>query len=198
MKVKWAAVNALCSTIVFGSVLGSLLFSVGNREASADPIPRPALNTKPIEYLWYTEQVVPSYAQNLDCLAKNVYFEARNQSSVGQLAVSHVVLNRVMDSRFPSSVCGVVHQSHYNDRGQPLRNKCHFSWFCDGRSDDIEDIKSYTDIYNLMIISYGLYFSGIDLADMSTHYHTVTSSPSWAPTKKFIMTIDQHHFYEWE
>ena len=44
------------------------------------------------------------------CLAKNVYFEARNQPLAGQLAVISVTVNRVNDSRFPNTICGVVYQ----------------------------------------------------------------------------------------
>ena len=42
------------------------------------------------------------------CLAKNIYFEARNQSTAGQIAVSHVVMNRVKSSRYPNTICEVV------------------------------------------------------------------------------------------
>ena len=35
------------------------------------------------------------------CLALNMYYEARGQGTVGLLAVSYVVLNRVRDKRFP-------------------------------------------------------------------------------------------------
>ena len=45
------------------------------------------------------------------CLAKNMYFEARNQGLAGQLAVSLVVMNRVKDERFPNTICGVIEQS---------------------------------------------------------------------------------------
>lgn len=46
----------------------------------------------------------------LECLAKNIYFESRNQPWVGKLAVAQVTLNRVADSRFPDSICDVVKQ----------------------------------------------------------------------------------------
>ena len=41
------------------------------------------------------------------CLAKNIYFEAGNQPLAGKLAVAHVVRNRVEDSQFPDTYCGV-------------------------------------------------------------------------------------------
>ena len=44
------------------------------------------------------------------CLAQNIYFEARDQPTVGQLAVASVVLNRVHDDRWPNTVCEVVRE----------------------------------------------------------------------------------------
>ena len=44
-------------------------------------------------------------ATPLMCMAMNVYHEARNESTMGQLAVAQVVLNRVEDDRFPDDVC---------------------------------------------------------------------------------------------
>ena len=44
------------------------------------------------------------------CLAKNMYYEARNQGLAGQFAVSLVVMNRVKDDRYPNTICGVVEQ----------------------------------------------------------------------------------------
>ena len=68
------------------------------------------------------------------CLALNIYFEAQNQPVEGQIAVSQVVMNRVRDARFPDEVCKVVKQgAHSKKTGLPLRWRCHFSWYCDGK-----------------------------------------------------------------
>lgn len=48
--------------------------------------------------------------QELFCLAQAVHWEARGEPPLGQAAVAHVVLNRVRSSRFPDTVCEVVHQ----------------------------------------------------------------------------------------
>ena len=47
------------------------------------------------------------------CMAKNIYFEAGNQPLAGKLAVSHVVLNRVMSDAYPDNICGVVYQAQW-------------------------------------------------------------------------------------
>ena len=80
----------------------------------------------------------------LECLAKNIYFEARGESWEGKLAVAYVTMNRVHSQKFPDTVCEVVHQAVYSkwwfdnhNRLVPVRNQCQFSWYCDGKSDNI-------------------------------------------------------------
>ena len=56
-----------------------------------------------------------SHAQKLskaqiECLSKAAYHEAKGESDKGMLAVIHTTLNRVKDTRFPKTVCGVVYQ----------------------------------------------------------------------------------------
>ena len=46
----------------------------------------------------------------LMCLALNIYFEARNESIAGQIAVAEVTLNRVASKNYPNNVCGVIYQ----------------------------------------------------------------------------------------
>jgi spore germination cell wall hydrolase CwlJ-like protein len=75
--------------------------------------------------------VQPSqFSGELHCLALNIYHEACGESEKGKRAVGHVVMNRVTDRRFPTSVCQVVRQG-----GERRRHRCQFSWWCDGRSD---------------------------------------------------------------
>ena len=61
------------------------------------------------------------------CLALNIYHEARDQSTAGQLAVAQVTVNRVESKHYPNTVCDVVYQ-----KGKSI---CAFSWTCDGASD---------------------------------------------------------------
>lgn len=72
-------------------------------------------------------RVVDSAEQH--CLAQAMYWEARGEGRDGMIAVSSVILNRVEDSRFPATVCGVVYEG-----GE--RPPCQFSWWCDGKSDE--------------------------------------------------------------
>ena len=104
--------------------------------------------------------VSPSVAHGkdngLECLAMNVYHEARGQGLAGQVAVMHVTLNRVEDPRFPNNICGVVYQGpvrpSWKNNGTyiPIKNKCQFSWWCDGKSDKAKDVKSWNSIVSLV------------------------------------------------
>ncbi len=49
-------------------------------------------------------------SQNLDLLTRVINGEARGEPYIGQVAVGGVVLNRVRDPRFPSTIPGVVYQ----------------------------------------------------------------------------------------
>ena len=65
------------------------------------------------------ESVMENRKKQLTCLAKNIYFEARNEPFAGQFAVALVTLNRVNDSAFPNTICKVVYQGIHTADGFP-------------------------------------------------------------------------------
>jgi len=144
--------------------------------------------------------------EEITCLADNVYHEARNQSTGGWYAVIAVTLNRVKDSRFPNTVCEVVkqgeHRPSWKGTGEliPVRNRCQFSWYCDGKSDTINkrSITQYKDITELATIALISNVVLLDITDGATHYHADYVSPSWAKTKTKTIEIGDHIFYRWE
>lgn len=139
-------------------------------------------------------------ANERECLALNVYHEARDQSHAGQMAVAQVVLNRVADQRFPDNICDVVYQQRFTDPpGAPIRlHKCQFSWYCDGKPDEPTDEIAWYTAKNQAAHAYYLYSVGYDLTEGSTHYHAGSVEPNWIPDMIHIMDIDDHKFYRWE
>ena len=135
-------------------------------------------------------------AMQLECLALNIYFESRNQSYDGQLAVSHVVLNRVKDDRFPNNVCDVVKQGRKHSNGAMVRHKCQFSWYCDGLSDYPKERDVWKRSQKVARDAYTLYINGYDLTEGSTHYHAKTVNPKWNKSMEYIARIDDHFFYK--
>lgn len=132
----------------------------------------------------------------LMCMALNMYHEARNQPNIGQLAVGQVVMNRVADSRYPNSVCAVVKQGRKYKNGTPMRNRCQFSWYCDGLSDEPKNKNEFERAQDNAIIVLNGWTGG--MFDGATHYHADDVSPNWASYKTFIVKINTHIFYRWE
>ena len=133
------------------------------------------------------------------CLALNTYHEAKNQSMVGQVATAQVVMNRVADSRYPNTVCEVVKQGpKYKGSDIPVRHKCQFSWFCDGKSDEPKrDSKEWfkAQDYARIVLSGRI---ALDVTEGATHYHATYVRPAWAKTKTRTTRIEKHIFYRWE
>mgnify|MGYP003647002228 FL=1 len=131
------------------------------------------------------------------CLALNIYFEARNQSFEGQVAVSQVVFNRVADHRYPDNVCDVVYQAERNNQGKVIRNRCQFSWFCDGKSDIPKDRDAFrwASVVARTILDLGDTMP--DYVNGATHYHTTAINPKWKISKEQTAVIEDHVFFRW-
>ena len=148
-----------------------------------------------------TQGELDTYMQmETGCLADNVYHEARGQGAAGQIAVIFVTLNRVADSRYPNSICDVVkqgpHKPSWTGSGEmiPVRHKCQFSWYCDGKSD--EPVDSTTWLLSLHIARNVIQSNYGDITEGSTHYHATSVHPYWADSLTEVVTIDQHKFYK--
>ena len=132
---------------------------------------------------------------DLDCLALNIYHEARDESTAGRMAVSQVVLNRVKSRQFPSTVCDVVTQGPKRG-GIPLRDMCQFSWYCDARTDRPFHKKSWENsriLAEFLLISHPFL---PDITDGSLYYHAEYVSPRWSKTRRKMARIDRHLFYQ--
>ena len=142
------------------------------------------------------------------CLALNMYYEARNQGTAGLLAVAGVVFNRVNDSRFPDTICEVVKQGPIRASWKrdgtyhPIKNRCQFSWYCDGKSDIPKEMKKYNRILNIarsILTNNSPFREGfIDITDGATFYHADYVTPGWAKTKQRTVEIEDHIFYKWK
>ena len=123
-----------------------------------------------------------------NCLARAVYFEARSESELGQLAVAKVILNRVKDPEYPKSICGVVYQ------GSGRRNSCQFSFACDGLPDDVRSAAAWANAKRIAqkAISGDAQMSVIATA---TNYHADYVKPKWAKSMKRLIKIGRHVFY---
>jgi spore germination cell wall hydrolase CwlJ-like protein len=120
--------------------------------------------------------------QDIICLAKNIYFEANNQSYVGQQAIAWVTLNRVNSGDYPNTVCGVVFQ--YKQ----------FSWTIDGKYRVPRSIKKFSVALSAAITVYNNYGQEPDPTKGAIMYHTVYIVPYWHHDYKPTVIIGDHIF----
>ena len=115
----------------------------------------------------------------LRCLAQAVYFESRGESLAGQLAVAHVVINRAKSGRFPTSLCGVVHQPSQ------------FSFVRRGKMPAVRNAGQWSNAIAIAQIARD--GSWQNKAPGALFFHARYVSPGWRKTR--IAQIDNHIFY---
>jgi spore germination cell wall hydrolase CwlJ-like protein len=142
------------------------------------------------DHPWMSKPLPPSVfsAKEQTCLANAIYFEARSESLRGQAAVAQVVLNRVRNPTYPDTICGVVYQN------QNLKNRCQFSFACDGKKDRIASPASYKIAQDIaMAVTAGKIF--LPEVASSTHYYAQYVKPRWARSMEKMKKIGLHIFY---
>ena len=150
-----------------------------------------ATDTKPAraETITATEAkaVDPQGAAPLDdtltCLARTIYWESKGASNEDMQAVASVVLNRVGHDGFPDTVCAVV-------KDGSERHACQFSWWCDGRADQIKEDEPYQQAKEIArkVLNRQL----PDNSRGALYFHDRKVSPDWS--KKFLRTAQTGKF----
>ena len=112
------------------------------------------------------------------CLAKVVYYEARNQPVEGQIAVAKVALNRAESEPWPDSACAVINQKNqFSWTNQSLPEPEGPAW---------EKAKYIASIV----------YDEPDPTRGATHFHATYVNPKWAKKLKRTVIIGDHIFYE--
>ena len=145
------------------------------------------LEYKPLDF---GLQVAGVQDSEIECLTRNIYFEAATEDGFGKLAVAMATLNRVRHPRFPNTICGVVYQ------GPRIKHKtwaCQFSWFCDGKSDRMRDKRLRKE--SRRIATLALLFPEKDITLGATHYHANYVNPIWAQKLTLTTQFGRHIFY---
>ena len=111
------------------------------------------------------------------CLAEAMYYEARDQGWRGMLAVGVVIQN----------------QGKYW-RGNPVRHKCQFSYYCDGKPERPAEKEAWTTALSIaeLLLTTEVEVVGLEGA---THYHATWVKPSWSTALKRKAKIGGHVFY---
>jgi spore germination cell wall hydrolase CwlJ-like protein len=143
-------------------------------------------------YAYVTKQEVSAnYNKQVDCLAKNIYYEAAKESYEGKLAVAQVTLNRVNNPNYPKDICAVVYQKTTTPQNTVT---CQFSWTCLAEKMGRD---KYAWEESLMIAKKALtepYLHDKIAETKALYYHATYINPGWNKTKA-VMQIGNHIFY---
>jgi len=208
------------------AILGSISMSAG---AATEKLSFPhaaelTSEAKSIVFQEVNESGIPnSMHQEMMCLAENIYFEARAEGVEGKAAVANTTRNRVKSKSFPNSYCGVVYQGPVRESWKtkkqkdladservyyPKKNRCQFSWYCDGKKDVIwanyersgESIKLNAEAWRKSVevaiwtLGYGSYTVNDNTGGSLYYYAHNLVYPYWADSKTLTKVIGNHTF----
>jgi spore germination cell wall hydrolase CwlJ-like protein len=127
--------------------------------------------------------------RQLECLTRNIYWEAASEPFEGKVAVAQVTLNRMQSGRFADSVCGVVYQKNVFYE----RVVCQFSWYCEGNH-KVKAIHKPMWLESEEVAKKVL-LEGFRLPSLQNaiYYHADYVNPGW--NKPRIEKIGRHIFY---
>lgn len=117
----------------------------------------------------------------MECLAKNIYYEARGEPFQGQLAVAKVTINRTLHpTQFGRSICSTVYA------------KKQFSWTIKRQKPP-----KGPEWESSKIIAEAAMMGHLRLDDFNaTYYHADYVKPKWAAKLSHIGSIGSHLFYK--
>ena len=146
----------------------------------------PTLSSNVMDYV-VQKQVAESYNKQVECLAKNIYYESGSETYEGKLAVAQVTLNRVNSPKYPHEVCAVVYQK--------TQNTCQFSWTCNNTDTTVRNKYQWEE--SLLIAKRALtqpVLHDIIAKTNALYYHANYVNPGWNKTK-VVARIGNHIFY---
>jgi spore germination cell wall hydrolase CwlJ-like protein len=176
--------NILLKTMLLASLTLTPGFAASQN--SQDPVVQPVPQTTEVPY----EQLLREEKQNpppkeidpdeIACLARNIYYEARGEGEAGMRAVAHVTLNRVRSPLFKNTICGVVHQPYQ------------FSWV---RMEKSNPRGSTWEMSQRIAEEVYLGQDPGDNTGGATYFHSKSVRPSWTRRLTYTVTIGRHVFY---
>jgi spore germination cell wall hydrolase CwlJ-like protein len=115
----------------------------------------------------------------ITCLSRTIYWEARGEGTADMEAIANVVMNRLGHEGFPDKICKVVMQGRED-------GACQFSWWCDGKSDDAKEDKSYAIAKEIARKALNRQLK--DLTGGALYFHQREANPSWS--NEYIKTVE--------
>jgi spore germination cell wall hydrolase CwlJ-like protein len=162
--------------------------------------------------------------KDIECLARNIFFESGGEPTEGKIAVGIVTVNRAQDPRFGRSVCEVVKARTVVAKTREVKQTemvkigyfgppervtitktiveqipvCQFSWVCGGyaRQPKSTDERWVESQRIAEGIARGDYEEYRVKYGNALFFHAAGIRPIWAKTKKMVTRTGQHLFYE--
>ncbi|WP_238934752.1 cell wall hydrolase [Maricaulis parjimensis] len=167
------------------------LVRIASISLASDPLQGAVLTVRSLDDLRTFDTTHFDHAADItaqiDCLAEAVYYEARSEGIVGQLAVAQVVLNRVRNRNYPDTICDVVYEGSERTTG------CQFTFTCDGSL--IRAPRGNAWRRSQLVAQHAYLGFGRDVTRRATHYHTVAVDPYWNESLVRTRRIGTHIFY---
>lgn len=133
-----------------------------------------------------------AFAAESGCLAEAMYYEARGEGVAGEKAVAEVILQRMRDGNFPTTVCGVVHQG-----AVPGHTKgCQFEFACNAQSVRHREKHVWR---NTQVLAVEILLGKVKLHNATGHaiaFHNVGMTPTWTEGMIATAQIGSHVFYK--
>ncbi len=148
-------------------------------------LPRPS-STDAVSRM-YAAEFARSGKANVRCLAEAVYYEARGEPYIGQVAVAQVVLNRARSGKWHRNICTVISQGI--ERGE----KCQFSYMCR----TVRTVPAGPMWDRAQEVAIDAVRGRVWLRELveATHYHTTSVAPVWRQGLDTLGTFGTHVFY---
>jgi len=171
------------------AVVVTVLFSVVLFETESD-----AKVTEQEDQIIRYSSLTESDRRQVECLAQNIYYEARGENQDGHVAVALVTMNRSLSKLYPNNVCNVVREK--------LGKTCQFTWWCDPELRSKATLYNYTqqekavyeEIRNLALHVYVNRDKIEDFTGGAIFYHANYVNPRWKYKK--TAQIGKHIFYK--
>jgi spore germination cell wall hydrolase CwlJ-like protein len=148
---------------------------------------RDGIDSMPAGYVSATEKI-----RSLDCLTRNIYWEAASEPFEGKVAVAQVTMNRLASGRFGDSVCGVIYQKNVFYE----KVICQFSWVCESTHKTkpvYQPLWAESELVAKKVLLENFRLPGLKNA---LFYHAdYISDPGWSKRLNRVTTIGHHIFY---
>lgn len=123
-------------------------------------------------------------AKEVECMAKNIYYESRSEPIEGQIAVAQVTLNRVAHSNWPNDICSVVYEPKQ------------FSWTWLEKDQTPNDPIAYK---RAAVVARDVMIGNVvDPTHGAVFYHATYVNPDWNQYMEVSKVIGAHIFYVWD